>query len=93
MASPSVSIILPVYNEQDTIDGVLESLLAQDYPGPLEIVVADGGSDDGTTDLIGGWAERDERVRCIDNPRRRQSPGLNAAAATVNVVTGPRGSG
>jgi cellulose synthase/poly-beta-1,6-N-acetylglucosamine synthase-like glycosyltransferase len=74
-------IILPVYNEQDTIDRVLESLLAQDYGGPLQIVVADGGSDDGTTALLGGWARRDQRVRLVDNPHRRQSPGLNAAAA------------
>jgi glycosyltransferase involved in cell wall biosynthesis len=83
VASPSVSIILPVYNEQDTIDGVLESLLAQDYGGTLEIIVADGGSDDGTQARLTGWVERDERVRFIDNPQRRQSPGLNAAAAVA----------
>lgn len=83
MTSPSVSIILPVYNEQDTIDAVLDSLLAQDYLGSLEIIVADGGSDDDTRALLAGWMERDGRVRLIDNPRRRQAPGLNAAAAAA----------
>ena len=77
VAPPSVSIILPIYNEHETIDSVLASLLAQDYPGPLEIVVADGGSDDGTKELLAAWVERDDRVRVVDNPQRRQSPGLD----------------
>jgi len=83
VAPPSVSIILPIYNEHETIDSVLTSLLAQDYRGPLEIIVADGDSDDGTRELVAAWVERDDRVRLVDNPQRRQSPGLNAAAAVA----------
>ena len=83
VAPPSVSIILPIYNEHETIDSVLTSLLAQDYPGPLEIVVADGGSDDGTRELLAAWVERDDRVRLVDNRHRVQSLGLNAAAAAA----------
>jgi glycosyltransferase involved in cell wall biosynthesis len=44
----SVSVILPVLNEAEHIDGVLDDLLGQDYDGPLEVIVADGGSTDGT---------------------------------------------
>ncbi|HHC09508.1 MAG TPA: glycosyltransferase [Actinobacteria bacterium] len=86
MRAPSVSVILPILDERDTIDDVLTSLLDQRYDGPLEIVVADGGSTDGTRERLVDWARRaGGRLRVIDNPDRRQSPGLNRAAA---VATG-----
>ncbi len=81
MSHPAVSIILPVLDERATIDAVLASLLDQRYDGPLEIIVADGGSTDGTRDRLEAWQRRtDGRVRVVDNPQRRQSPGLNRAA-------------
>ena len=73
-------MILPVLDEVETIDDVIGDLLAQDYPGPLEIVVADGGSIDGTLEKLDSWERRDSRVRVVDNPRRRQAFGLNLAA-------------
>jgi len=46
---PSVSIIVPAYNEQDTIYGTLKSLSSLNYPkGKLEIIVVDDGSEDNT---------------------------------------------
>jgi succinoglycan biosynthesis protein ExoA len=80
MAYPSVSVLLPVYNEVGYIDECLASLSAQDYPGQWEVLVAEGGSTDGTRDRLEGWATRWERLRMIDNPRRVQSHGLNLAA-------------
>jgi cellulose synthase/poly-beta-1,6-N-acetylglucosamine synthase-like glycosyltransferase len=77
---PSVSVILAVWNEVESIDGVLADLLGQDYTGPLEVVVADGGSDDGTREKLDAWAGRDERLTVLDNPARRQAHGLNLAA-------------
>ena len=76
---PSVSVILPVLDEADSIGNVLTDLVGQDYPGQIEIVVADGGSIDGTLDILSGW-EADSRVTVIDNPGRGQSSGLNLAA-------------
>lgn len=83
MAYPSVTIILPVYNEIDSIEDSMASLRAQDYAGPLEIIVADGGSTDGTRAVLDSLAEHDPRLLIIDNPHRRQSHGLNLAAATA----------
>ncbi len=80
MPTPSVSVLLPVLDEVADIDDCLRSLTGQDYAGPLEIVVADGGSRDGTRDRLAAWAGRDARVRVVDNPARRQSAGLNLAA-------------
>jgi len=84
MTHPSVTIILPVYNEIDTIEDSMSSLRAQDYPGPLEIVIAEGGSTDGTARLLEEMVEGDPAVSVIDNPHRRQSHGLNLAARAAN---------
>jgi hopene-associated glycosyltransferase HpnB len=45
---PGVVAVLPARDEAETIKEVLERLVAQDYPGPLSILLVDDGSDDGT---------------------------------------------
>jgi glycosyltransferase involved in cell wall biosynthesis len=80
MSRPSVSIILPVLNEEAHIESAMGDLLAQDYDGPVELVIADGRSGDRTRELVEARASQDTRVRLVDNPRRRQAHGLNAAA-------------
>jgi GT2 family glycosyltransferase len=75
-----VSVVLPVLNEELHIAACLESVLAQDYPSDrYEVIVADGGSTDGTRDIVSEVAARDPRVRLIDNPGRLQAAGLNRA--------------
>ena len=76
---PSVSVIMAVLDEAESIDGVVSDLLAQAYDGPLEVIVADGGSIDGTLGKLEGWAKKDRRLTVIHNPLRRQAPGLNLA--------------
>ncbi len=80
--SPTVSVILPVFNEAGFLDSCLASLHEQDYDGSIEIVVADGGSTDGTREHLEALAARG-RLRLVDNPRRRQWAGLNLAAAAA----------
>ncbi|GGZ94212.1 hypothetical protein GCM10010371_62580 [Streptomyces subrutilus] len=48
---PSVAIVVPARDEAGVLPRSLPSLLAQDYPGPAEIVLVDDGSTDGTADL------------------------------------------
>ena len=81
MDQPAVTVILPVFNEIDTIDETVSSLLGQDYDGALDIIVADGGSTDGTIERLEQLSAKDPRLVLIDNDRQRQSFGLNAAAA------------
>ena len=45
---PPVTIIVPARNEADTIDACLRSLLAQEYPGPVRVIMVDDLSSDGT---------------------------------------------
>lgn len=80
---PHVTILLPVFDEAAHIEATMRDLLGQDYPGELDVVVADGGSTDGTKDYLTGLAAEDTRVNVIDNPRRRQAYGLNGAAAAA----------
>jgi succinoglycan biosynthesis protein ExoA len=77
---PSVSIVMPCYNEREHIENCIRSILAQvPPPGGFEIIVADGMSSDGTRDILKRLALEDHRLRMIDNPGRIVSTGLNAA--------------
>lgn len=80
---PSVSIILPVFNEAGFLEHCLSSLQAQDYEGVIEIVVADGQSTDGTRSLLETRHGQADLI-LIDNPQQRQWAGLNLAAAAAS---------
>ena len=76
-----ISVIAPCRNERAAIDAFCESALAQQLPfgWQLEVLVADGRSDDGTRERLAERAAQDARLRLIDNPGRIVSTGLNAA--------------
>jgi glycosyltransferase involved in cell wall biosynthesis len=82
--TPLVSIIMPVYNEAGFIGRTLASIFAQDYPHDrLEVLVADGGSKDGTREIIAETLEEpwDIPAVVIGNPARIVPTGLNALLA------------
>ena len=60
--TPTISVILPVFNGGPYLEPMLESLLAQTY-GDFEIVCVDDGSTDGSSAILARFAERDPRVR------------------------------
>lgn len=78
-----VSLIVPCRNERAHIEAFCADALAQQLPGghALELVVADGRSDDGTAERLQALAAADVRVRTVDNPGRIVSTGLNRALA------------
>ena len=76
---PTVSAVIPVYNEIAHIGSVAEAMLAQDYPGLTEIWFVDGQSDDGTFAELQHLGQRDPRVQVLCNPRRNQGAGINLA--------------
>lgn len=60
----SFTVGIPLYNRRHCIGRAVESALQQDHP-PLEVIVVDDGSTDGSGDLVDAIAARDPRVRCI----------------------------
>lgn len=86
---PGASIVIPCRNEVESIEGCIRSILGQqDPPGGIEIIVADGMSDDGTRDVLARIADETTKVRIQDNPQRIVSAGLNQAirAARAPVI-------
>ncbi len=72
-------IVVPTLNEEAFIGLLLDRLLADDGLVDPLVIVADGGSQDGTRAIVTARAVVDPRVRLIDNPKRLQSAGINLA--------------
>jgi glycosyltransferase involved in cell wall biosynthesis len=71
---PSVTVITPVFNGERFIAGAIESVLAQDYDGEVEMVVVDDGSTDGSAGVV----ERYPGVRLIRQPNAGAAAARNA---------------
>lgn len=76
MTRSAVSVIVPTLDEERELPGALQSVLAQ-APGALEVIVADGGSTDGTAALV------PTGVRLVRSPRGRPIQ-MNAGAAAAS---------
>lgn len=84
-AQPTVSIVLPTLNERSYIRDCLDALTTQDYGNVIELLVVDGGSADGTREIVeraGGV------VRLVDNPRVTAAAAMNVGieAATGDLI-------
>ena len=87
--NPFISIVVPIRNEEATIERLTRSLLDQDYPHDrYEILMADGGSSDRTRALL-SLVDVEARVRVLDNPGRTAPAALNVAIAEAkgDIVT------
>lgn len=79
-----VLIVVPTLNEAGGIEACLRSLLHGDPRlAEADLVVADGGSRDGTRAIVTGLADSFPRLRLIENPQRLQSAGINRAVQQV----------
>lgn len=81
---PPVAVVMVVRNEELHLAEAVGSILAQEYPGPLRVVVAVGPSKDATLDVARGLAAADPRITVVDNPTGRTPAGLNAAVAATD---------
>ena len=78
---PSVTVMMPVRNEQHHLPKAVESVLAQNYPGQLEIVLAIGPSIDETKAVASELAKKHPGIKIIENPKGLTTVGLNLAIA------------
>jgi glycosyltransferase involved in cell wall biosynthesis len=76
----TVSVVVPCRNERLHIDAFIDSVLSQKLDAAeLDVIIADGMSDDGTREILESRVQADPRVVVVDNPGRIVSTGLNLA--------------
>ncbi len=78
---PSVTVMMPVRNEQHHLQKAVESVLAQNYPGQLEIILAIAPSVDETERVANELAKKHISIKLIQNPKGLTTVGLNLAIA------------
>jgi glycosyltransferase involved in cell wall biosynthesis len=81
---PFVTIVIPTRNEGGHIVELLGCVFSQDYPADrMEVIVADGCSDDNTPQIVTEYAKRYSNLRLVHNPRRIVPTGFNLALAAA----------
>src|SRR5579863_8029830 len=78
-APDKILIVIPCLNEHAHIVHLLATVCNETAAFDRLIVVADGGSTDGTLSLVAAVAAREPCIRQISNPKRIQSAGINLA--------------
>ncbi|MDA3030460.1 MAG: glycosyltransferase, partial [Actinomycetota bacterium] len=81
LSLPSVSVILPILNEERDLSNCISAILKQDYSGNIEIILALGPSKDRTAEIARALAKLDSRIKIVDNPSGQTATGLNLAIA------------
>ena len=79
-----LSIIIPVYRVEDTLDRCVGNVLKQDYDD-MEIILVDDGSPDGCPQKCDDWAGKDSRIRVIHKSNGGLSDARNAG---LDIVQG-----
>ena len=75
--SPTISVLLPIFNGEKFLDECLASLLEQSFED-FEIVAVDDGSSDGSAEILKVWCCRDSRIRILTRPHSGLVEALNA---------------
>jgi biofilm PGA synthesis N-glycosyltransferase PgaC len=88
---PRLTIIIPTYNEESTIEGKLNDLIAQQYPlDKMELVVFDSGSTDKTPDVVESFRLHHRTLNLIlirESKREGKSVALNKAIQKVSPTS------
>ena len=71
-----ITVVIPAYNAEQTIEKCLESVCSQTYEN-LEIIVVNDGSTDATPQLCDAWAVKDARIRVLHGKNKGVSSARN----------------
>jgi biofilm PGA synthesis N-glycosyltransferase PgaC len=81
-----VTVLVAARNEAERIQETIAYVAGQDYAGPIEVLVVDNGSTDGTRTVAEAFgAATGQSVRCISEPRPGKSHALNTGLAAVGT--------
>ena len=94
---PHVGVVMPILNEERHLEEAVDAVLGQDYPGPIELVLALGPSRDRTDEIAHALAGATRgyarcRTRRVAH-RRRSTPPLGGLSDDVEVVVRSTGTG
>ena len=81
----NLAVVIAAHNEEAVIEQIVESLLAQDYPGGLEVVIAWDASPDVIAALVERLAGRGGGVRLVRCPRGGKAAAGDQAVRTVDA--------
>jgi GT2 family glycosyltransferase len=79
---PTVSVIMPAYNAEPYLHAAVESVLRQSF-ADLELLIVDDGSSDRTVEIACGYADRDARVRVLEQANAGPGPARNTGFASA----------
>jgi glycosyltransferase involved in cell wall biosynthesis len=77
-ADATVSVLLPIYNCQETLKDAVESVLAQTY-ADLELIIVNDGSTDQSLGIVEEFKKHDSRIKIINQPNQGIVAALNSA--------------
>lgn len=84
---PTVSVVMPVVNEEKHLRASVQRILDQDYPGELDVTLAVGPSRDRSAEVAGELATEFDQVQVVENPSGSTPTGLNLAiGASVGEI-------
>ena len=95
--TPSVTVVVPMHNEEAVVASTLEALGRQDYRGDWEVVCVDDRSTDRTLEILSAWADRFPRFRvvrvdpsepAVPSPKKRAlARGMDQAQGEILLTT------
>jgi len=78
-----LSVVIPTHNRRDLVARAIQSVLDQAGARPVQVIVVDDGSTDGTADLLDERYGDDARVELLSSPRRHASAARNLGFAAA----------
>jgi glycosyltransferase involved in cell wall biosynthesis len=83
---PSLTVVVPCLNEEQTIGSQLTALASQEWTRPWEVVVADNGSEDASVAVVEGYRDRLPGLRVVDAAEKRgQAHALNVGVRAAHA--------
>ena len=75
---PKISIVIPVYNAEKYLSGCLDSILAQQYGGELEIICVNDGSNDNSAQILQNYSAKNLNIKVISQVNKGAAAARNA---------------
>ncbi len=84
MPTPSISVLMPVYNTERYVAEAIESILAQTF-GDFEFIIVNDGSTDDSLAILRRYEQQDQRIRLITRPNTGIVGALNDGLALARA--------